>query len=224
MVCQKSKLIQNVAVAEPEADPQYLVNPYVGYTHPVVQHPYVYTAPVVKAPVVKYVDPHHTEGMTAAGVPEKTDSVKLAEAFHKTAAVHADALAKVKPYVLPYHYTTPYAYGYHHALGKREAEADPQLLYSGYHYPYATTGVAGYHLPYTYTGAVVPKVAHKVAYTTPYAYVPTGAHATYPVVHHLGKREAEADPYYYYNTYHPYTTTYGYGYHGYPYHYGTYYG
>ena len=122
-----------VAVAEPEADPQYLVNPYVGYTHPVVQHPYVYTAPAVHAPVVKYVDPHHTEGMTAAGVPEKTDSVKMAEEFHKKAKEQADALVVVKPYVYTYHYATPYVYGYPlpHVVAKREAEAAPQLLYSG---------------------------------------------------------------------------------------------
>merc|ERR1711890_121040 len=89
-----------VALAEPEADAQFLVNPIntvVGappvntYTNthvrpvvynkvvPVVQQvvrPIQYHVPVVK-PVVKYVDAHHTEGMTAEGVPEKTDSVKI---------------------------------------------------------------------------------------------------------------------------------------------------
>merc|ERR1711890_177552 len=91
-----------VALAEPEADAQFLVNPIntvVGapvvnpyaehvvrpvntYTNthvrpvvynkvvPVVQQvvrPIQYHVPVVK-PVVKYVDAHHTEGMTAEGV------------------------------------------------------------------------------------------------------------------------------------------------------------
>ena len=125
-----------VVVAEPEADPQFLVNPYV-YTHPVAHKPYVYSlgSAVVQTPVVqplKYVDPHHTEGMTANGVPEKTDSVKIAEDFHMKAKAQADALAKVKPYVHPYHYSTPYVYGYpHHVIAKREAEADPQLFYRG---------------------------------------------------------------------------------------------
>merc|ERR1712144_105392 len=83
-----------VAFAEPEADAQWLVNPYNtvagvpvvnSYANHVVK-PVVYNqVPVVKSvvkpvvykqvapvvtPVVKYVDPHHTEGMTEQGVPE----------------------------------------------------------------------------------------------------------------------------------------------------------
>merc|ERR1711981_955209 len=63
-----------VALAEPEADAQWLVNPYNTVAGvPVVNHvvkPLVYKRidPVVP-PVVKYVDPHHTEGMTEQGVP-----------------------------------------------------------------------------------------------------------------------------------------------------------
>merc|ERR1712064_40066 len=77
-----------VALAEPEADAQFLVNPIntvVGapvvntyaehvvrpvntYTSEVVR-PIQYHVPVVK-PVGKYVDAHHTEGMTAEGVPQ----------------------------------------------------------------------------------------------------------------------------------------------------------
>lgn len=211
-----------VAVAEPEADPQYLVNPYV-YTHPVVHKPYVYSlqTPVVQTPIITQtlIDPHHTEGMTVGGVPQKTDSVKLAEDFHMKAKQQADAFAKVKPYGYPYHYTTPYVYGYpQHVIAKREAEADPQHLYSAYHYPYTTNRFVGYNayntVPYTYTSAVAPTV------TYPYTY-------THPFAHHMGKREAEAAPQFYYNAYNaaPSTTTYGYPYHyGHPYHYGRFYG
>merc|ERR1711936_1156962 len=83
----------------------------------------------------------------------------------------------------PYTYTYsswPYTTPYHH-LGKREAEAepeaDPALIYSsvghmGYTMPYSTySGYKPYTWPYTYSSW---------PYTTPY--------------HHLGKREAEAEP------------------------------
>merc|ERR1739848_591189 len=68
-----------VAFAEPEADPQLF------YNH--------WGVPVV--PVVKYVDPHHTEGMTKEGVPEKTDSVKIAEKAHEYAKVVEEAKKKM---------------------------------------------------------------------------------------------------------------------------------
>merc|ERR1712018_1065276 len=78
-----------VAFAEPEADAQWLVNPYntvagVPVVKPVV-NPVVYKHVPAVAPVDKYVDPHHTEGMTKQGVPEKTDSVKIAEKQHELA-------------------------------------------------------------------------------------------------------------------------------------------
>merc|ERR1712141_590101 len=87
-----------VAFAEPEADSQFVYrhvagvpavngvyNTYAGHVVSSVVKPVV---PVVKAavpavPVVKYMDPHHTEGMTKQGVPEKTDSVKVAKEQHK---------------------------------------------------------------------------------------------------------------------------------------------
>merc|ERR1711936_166890 len=71
-----------VAFAEPEADSQFVYSNVAGV--PVVNGVYnTYAghvvAPVVKpvvpvVPVVKYMNPHHTEGMTKEGVPEKTDS------------------------------------------------------------------------------------------------------------------------------------------------------
>merc|ERR1711993_51328 len=207
--------LEAVAFAEPEADPQLFYNHWGVPAVPVVK-------PVV--PVVKYIDPHHTEGMTKEGVPEKTDSVKIAEKQHE----YAQAVEKVKNvhYVAPYTTYAGFPYVHHpvaaHVVAKREAdsEADPAVFYNAYgtaypyaastyaHYPY-TTAVAGY--PYNKVVAGVP------AYTTGY---------TYPVVHSLGKREAEADSdaALYYRTYgynygSPYTYSYGtpYTYGAYPY-------
>merc|ERR1711935_1278815 len=89
------------------------------------------------------------------------------------------------------HYTTPYVHGVH-AYGKREAEADPQYVYSGVGYPY-TTGLSHYN-NYAYSGLY----NH---YTTPYA-------------HSYGKRsaEAEAEPWNaYYGGYSGYARPYAYG-------------
>merc|ERR1712018_778159 len=224
-----------VALAEPEADAQVFVNPYntVGvngvplvntYTNvvnpvvPVVKPvvPVVkYTMPVAKAPVVKYMNPHHTEGMTKQGVPEKTASVKIAEKQHELAK-EIEKVTKVQ-YVAPY---TTYAhagfpYVHHpvaaHVIAKREADsdADPAVFYNTYGsiYPYAFT-YTGY--PYTTAVAGYP-------YTTGYTY-------STPVVHHLGKREADSDAALYYKTYgynygSPYTYSYGtpYTYNAFPY-------
>merc|ERR1712018_790885 len=223
-----------VALAEPEADAQVFVNPYntVGvngvplvntYTNvvnpvvPVVKPvvPVVkYTMPVAKAPVVKYVDPHHTEGMTKQGAPEKTDSVKIAEKQHELAQQIEKSRVNVG-YVAPY--TTyagvyPYAHPVAHVVAKREAdsEADPAYFYNNYAtgvYPY-TNSVAGY----PYTTAVS-------GYTFPSTYV------NHPVVYR-GKRDADSDAQLYYSRYaspyaynygHPYTynTPYTYGYNRY---------
>merc|ERR1711978_15650 len=136
--------------------------------------------PVVKAtvpavPVVKYMDPHHTEGMTKQGVPEDTDSVKLAKEQHKFAQ-HVEKVNKVQyvapyttyagvPYVhhqvapvagYPYNkvYTTGYTYNTPavHVLGKREAEADSDaaLYYRTYGYNYGSPYTYNYGTPYTY--------------------------------------------------------------------------
>jgi len=236
-----------VAFAEPEADPQYLVNPRF-YHHlgvPVVKPvvPVVkYVAPVVKpvVPVMKFVDPHHTEGMTADGVPEKTDSVKIAEKQHEIAQIYEKSKKAFLPYVVPSAYAGyaqyPYAqYPYVHSvvptvghvIAKREAEgeADPYLIYNthagvtGYAhtvagYPY-TTAVAGY--PYTSAVAGYPYTTGVSGY--PYTTAVTGHH--YPVVHTIAKREADSDAQYFYGGYTPYNRAYSYGNYGvHPYTYG----
>merc|ERR1739844_723357 len=204
-----------VAFAEPEADAQWLVNPYntvafvpgvntyanhvvkpvvynqVPVVTPVVK-PVVYkqVAPVV-TPVVKYVDPHHAEGMTEQGVPEKTDSVKIAEKQHEVAQAIENAKAKVQ-YVAPYTtYGYPYVHPVGHYIAKREAdsESDPYVVYNTHHagavYPYGTT----YGTPY-----------HTAVAGFPYHYSP---------VVYRGKRDAEGDAQYYYNQY---ATPYAYNY------------
>merc|ERR1712224_229871 len=102
-----------VAFAEPEADSQFVYsnvagvpvhgvyNTYAGHVvSPVVKPVVTYNAAVPAVSVVKYVNPHHTEGMTNEGVPEKTDSVKIAEKQHE----YAQAVEKVKNAV---HYVAP---------------------------------------------------------------------------------------------------------------------
>merc|ERR1711936_665273 len=105
---------------------------------------------------------------------------------------------------------SPYTYGYNSFhYGKREAEADPALIYSsGYHYPTVYSGLSHgvynthYTTPYVYSGI------HNPHYTTPYTYG----------LHHYGKREAEpkADAALIYSGLH-YPSTYGYGLHNYGY-------
>merc|ERR1711912_96494 len=88
---------------------------------------------------------------------------------------------------------SPYTYGNfygtrHFYKREAEAEADPALVYS--------TGVHGVHYPMTYG-------IHNYGYTAHYPY-------TYGYTHHLGKREAEAEPQYVYSSgaHYPYTTAY----------------
>jgi len=230
-----------VALAEPESDAQFLVNPInpvVGapvvntygthvvnpvntYAVPKIVSPVVYNkvVPVVKQvvkpiqyhvpvvkPVVKYVDAHHTEGMTAEGVPEKTDSVKIAEKQHELAKTIEESKAKVT-YVAPYTtyggVTYPYVHNVAHVVAKREAdsEAEPE--------PYVTyNGVYG-----TVYGGVNPLVnTYATPYTTAVAGFPyttttlSGYHYKQPYVApvvYRGKRDADSQYYspYAYNTY-----------------------
>jgi len=119
-----------VAYAEPEADPQILVG-----------SPYAYYA----------ADPHATSGQqvkysNGAVVPEDTLSVQVAKGQHFA--------AKAAAY--------PYGFGYYgaHLIGKREAEADPQYLYSGAG-PLAYTGLVAHP-----DGAVTPQETYAVQKAT----------------------------------------------------------
>jgi len=196
------------ALAEPEADPL-----------------------LVQAvrPLVYGVDPHANAGLvhhTASGavVPDKTNSVKIAEAQHlatkgltyaykapaatvATFAPYTYAAAPAAYHYAPYTYAAPYTYNVPHVVAKREAEAepeaeaDPAVFYNAY-YPYAHTAYSAGYYPYTAakyvaSAPVVKKVettAVKPAVAT-YATAPYAAYATYPA----------------YSAYAPYT--YGYGFH-----------
>merc|ERR1712226_1013079 len=208
-----------VALAEPEADPQVftynhvagvpVVHPVVGTYATHVVKPVVGATHVVKpaVPVVKYVDPHHTEGMTEGGVPEKTDSVKIAEKQHEIAQIIEKSKHK---FVVPYAHTYagyPFVHPYvaSHVVARREADsdADPYLLYSTHHAGVAHTGVYPHSsvYPYTYT------------YGYPYPVVHPSVMKR-PVVHHsVMKREADSESQFYYSHYNtPYAYNYGYGY------------
>merc|ERR1712076_162156 len=129
---------------------------------------------------------------------------------------------------------SPYTYGYNSFhYGKREAEADPALIYSsGYHYPYVYSGIhhlgkreaeadpalvysSGYHYPTVYSGIHNPSTygygLHNYGYSGLYN------HGIYSGIHTYGKREAEAEPWRsYYGGYSGYGRGYGYsGYGGY---------
>merc|ERR1712226_1584980 len=192
-----------VALAEPEADPQVFT-----YNH----------VPVVKAavPVVKYVDPHHTEGMTEGGVPEKTDSVKIAEKQHEIAQIIEKSKHK---FVVPYAHTYagyPFVHPYvaSHVVARREADsdADPYLLYSTHHAGVAHTGVYPHSsvYPYTYTYGY-PYTTAVSGYTYPVVHPSVMRR---PVVHHsVMKREADSESQFYYSHYNtPYAYNYGYVY------------
>merc|ERR1712213_177810 len=157
-----------VAFAEPEADSQFVYSNVAGVPYHGVYNTY---AEHVVAP------------MTKQGVPEDTDSVKLAKKQHELAQEVekvAQKMGKVQ-YVAPYttYAAAAFPYVHHpvaaHVIAKREAdsEADPAVFYNAYNgvypaysaysaYPY-TTAVAGY--PYNYN-----KVVAGVPYTTGYTY------------------------------------------------------
>merc|ERR1712018_593421 len=155
--------------------------------------------PAVLPTAVKYVDPHHTEGMTADGVPEKTDSVKIAEKQHELAQTIEESKAKVA-YVAPY--TTyagvyPYVHNVAHVVAKREADSEaapePYVTYNNLYgaaynplvntyatpyntavagFPYTTASVSGYHYQQPYVAPVVYRGKRDAdsQYYSPYAY------------------------------------------------------
>jgi len=181
------------------------------------QVPQVYSqVPVAVPTAIKYVDEHHTEGMTADGVPEKTDSVKIAEKQHELAKTIADSKAKVA-YVAPYNTYAgvyPYVHNVAHVVAKREAdsesEAEPYVTYNGLYgaaiNPLATTYGAPYN---TYNTAVAG---------FPYTTAVSGIHYQNPYVAssvvYRGKRDADSQ---YFN--YALNTPYAYNYSPYRYNY-----
>merc|ERR1712012_857917 len=154
--------------------------------------PYVYQ-PLVKpvAPVVKPVEVEAPKVVSykAPAVPYTKPVVTQPITYTVPTAHHV--AAPITTYTHPIAHTTyatPYVYGAHHLIHKREAEADAesdaQLLYTN------------------------------AAYTTPYTYATPYMTYGYPYVHHpIAKREAEGEA----NADAQYTYGYPYTYGAYPY-------
>ena len=209
----------------------YVYQPLVKPVAPVVKTVEVESPKVVsyKAPAVTYTKPVVTQPIT-----------------YTVPAAHHVA-APVTTYTHPIAHTTyatPYVYGAHHLIHKREAEADAesdaQFLYTNalhYNTPYTYANPLVYNTPYSKYHVILKynlwlvvnkylSLSFAATYSVPKTYTYTTPYMTYgyPYVHHVAKREAEgeadADAQYFYNYYgayrNPYTT------YGYPYTYGTY--
>jgi len=131
------------------------------------------------------------------------DTVSVAAAKAKHYQLKADEYVK-KGYASPVVYANagayaPYSgipvynqgvYGLHH-IGKRDAEAESQYVYNAGVY---ANGYNGYALPKVYNQVASP-VVYKNAYNGGY----NPLFNTYASIHHLGKRDAEAESQYVYN-------------------------
>merc|ERR1712064_225292 len=199
-------------VAVAAAEPQWAYANY-GYA-PVMDATHMKTASGDTVSVAAHKAQHHQ--LKAAEYAKKG----YAFGYVKPAvASYATPVASYAAPVATYAAHMPYTYAGVHHLGKREAEADSQYVYN------AGVYANGYSLPKVHSGVyntVASPVVYNNAYNGVYNGVYNGLYNTYAGVHHLGKREAEADSQfaYNYNTYagFPYTT----GYTGYttPYTYG----
>merc|ERR1712186_228381 len=206
-----------VAAAMAEADPQFLYNSYSSY------YPSTYAYGGAYSPYTygNFYGTRHFYKREAEA--EADPALVYSTGVH---GVHYPMTYGIHNYGYS-HAAYPYTYGLHH-YGKRDAEAEPQYVYSSglTHYP-MTYGIhhygkrdaeaepqyvysSGLHYPYTYG-------LHNYGYT----------HYPYTTAYsHIFKREAEAEaePQYYNNFYsRPYGYSRGYGYSSYrPYSYGGY--
>jgi hypothetical protein len=178
---------------EAEADPQLILGG-LGYSAAVasIAPAVTYKAkePIVKEiPITKYVPK----------VEKKT--IKIPKPVIQVAAPTLAYSTLAAP--LATAYSTAYSTPLIHALGKREAEADPQLLLGGYGYT-GLAGLAGYTglaAPYTYTAApltyVKPEPVEIEYQPVEYKYVEKEVevpYVQYEYEYERKKREAEADP------------------------------
>merc|ERR1719277_2493220 len=132
------------------------------------------------------------------------DTVSVAAAKAKHYQLKADEYVK-KGYASPVVYANagvyaPYSgipvynqgvYGVHH-IGKRDAEPESQYVYNAGVY---ANGYNGYALPKVYN-----QVASPVVYKNAYNGVYNPLFNTYASIHHLGKRDAEPESQYIYNS------------------------
>merc|ERR1711983_294730 len=153
-----------VAAAMAEADPQFLYNSYSSY------YPSTYAYGGAYSPYTygNFYGTRHFYKREAEA--EADPALVYSTGVH---GVHYPMTYGIHNYAYGAY---PYTYGYaHHAYGKREAEAEPQYVYS-----------SGVHSPMTYG-------IHNYGYAAHYPY-------TYGYTHHMGKREAEAEPQYAYSS------------------------
>jgi len=159
---------------------------------------------------------HYGNGVVA---PKKTPEVEMAEAAHFNAKHNAEMYKAQMPYV----YQTPYVYTQPQVVPKvvKPVEykvqtpvvyAQPQVVK-----PVVYTKPVEVQAPVTYTHATPVTYTHSVAspvtYTTHHQSM-VYQHTTPYGYHYLNKRDAEADPQVFYNTYGYYPTAYT-GYTGY---------
>jgi len=230
-------LLAVAATAAPEADPALLYSGlgygglyggvYGGYAG-LGLHGLGYAAPVVAAPVVTYATPTVGAVASVGATPVAVGGYKavagdnggLKGAVHEVPGLVGAPLLATQKSAGDVSLTTGtgvYAvtgHTLHHAIGKREAEADPAYFYSGLGY-----GHGLYGLGYGY-GAGYAGYGYGLGYRT-HGY--GLGYRTHAYGHYIGKRSADAEPaadadadaYYGY-------AGYGYGHHGYGY--GGYYG
>merc|ERR1712048_424663 len=166
-----------MALAEPEADPAlvYTTNT-LPLTTSALHTPLVYNTQALQKPLV----------YTAAGV-------------HHPLVYNSALHTPLVNTPLVYH-----SYGKREAEAEPEAEADPALIYtntlpavhstvqSTVHSPLVYT--SGLHAPVVYNSAVHPPVVYNTPLATPLLSKVFPSLKTAPVVSHIAKREAEADP------------------------------
>lgn len=217
-------LLAVAATAAPEADPALLYSGlgygglYGGVYGGYGLHGLGYAAPVVAAPVVTYATPTVGAVASVGATPVAVGGYKavagdnggLKGAVHEVPGLVGAPLLKTQESAGEVSLTTGtgvYAvtgHTLHHAIGKREAEADPAYFYSGLGYGHGLHGL-GYGYGAGYYG--LGYRTHGYHYARPYAYG-----------HYIGKRSADAEPaadadadaYYGY-----YGRGYGYGHYGY---------
>merc|ERR1712141_638825 len=183
-------------VAVAAAEPQWAYANY-GYA-PVMDATHMKTASGDTVSVAAHKAQHHQ--LKAAEYAKKGYAFGYVKPAVYAAPAVASYAAPVATYAHTYATGMPVYAGLHH-LGKREAEADSQYVYNAGVY---ANGYNGYALPKVYSGVyntVASPVVYNNAYNGVYNGVYNGLYNAYAGVHSLGKREAEADSQFVYNTY-----------------------
>merc|ERR1712125_234095 len=173
-----------MALAEPEADPALVYT----NTLPAVHSPLVYTSGL-QTPLV-----YNTPAQTPV----------VYKLLQKTPVVHNTPVQTPVVYTSAVKTPLVYHYGKREAEAEPEAEADPALIYTNTLPAVHSTVHSAVHSPLVYTSGLQTPLVYNSAVKTPLVYNTTLATPilskvfpslkTAPVVSHIAKREAEADP------------------------------